>query len=92
MALNRDTGEFGLNSIYDNLSKPDRVKFNSPNAINIFQSVTSFNANEPDLRRSKRHFRFALKRIKLLNTWDLLPRYYFICLICKNILNFDLNI
>ena len=31
IALDRDMDEFGLNSIYDNLLKSDRVKFNLPN-------------------------------------------------------------
>ena len=65
IALNRDTGEFGLNSIYDNLLKSDRVKFNSPNVVDLCPNVVSLNANEPNPRRSKRiASAFALKRIR----------------------------
>ena len=35
IALNRDTGEYGLNSIYANLLKSDRVKFNSTNVVDL---------------------------------------------------------
>lgn len=68
IALNRDTGEYGLNSIYDNLLKSDRVKFNSPNVVDLCPNVISLNANEPNPRRSKRlASAFALKRIRDLN-------------------------
>jgi hypothetical protein len=67
-ALNRDTGEYGLNSIYDNLLKSDRIKFNSPNVVDLCPNVTSLNPNEPHPRRSKRlASAFALKRIRDLN-------------------------
>ena len=68
IALNRDTGEYGLDSIYDNQLKSDRVKFNSPYVVDLCPSVISLNANEPNPRRSKRlASAFALKRIRELN-------------------------
>ena len=60
MALNRDTGKFGLNSIYDNLLKSHEIKFISPNAINLCPSVSSLNAGEQDPRRVKRPLPFLL--------------------------------
>jgi len=68
MALNRHKGEFGLNSIYGNLLKSGRVKFNSLYTINLCPSVRSIHANEPDPGRAKRLGPvFALKRIRSLN-------------------------
>ena len=66
MALDRDMGEFGLNSIYNNLLKSGRVKFNSPTAINLFPSFSLIHANKSDLGRSKRLASvFALEILRL---------------------------
>jgi hypothetical protein len=68
VTLNGDTGEFGLNSIYNNLLKSDRVKFNSLNVVDLCPNFVSLNANEPNPRRSKRlASAFGLKRIIDLN-------------------------
>jgi hypothetical protein len=68
IALNRDTGEFRLNSVYNNLLKSNKAKFNSLNVVDLCPSVISFNADEPNPRRSKRlTSAFALKRIIELN-------------------------
>jgi len=84
LALNRDTVEFGLNSLYDNLLKSGRVKFISPNAINLCPSVSSIHANESDPERSKRLTSvFALERIRLLNNMWLfyfIYKFVFVCL------------
>jgi len=65
---------FGLNSIYDNLSKLDKVKFNSTNEINFCSSVSLFNAYEPVPITSKRFASvFALERIRLLNNMLFIP-------------------
>ena len=45
-SINRDTAEFGLNSIYDNLLRSNKVNITSPKSCD--------KSNEPEPKRSKR--------------------------------------
>ena len=69
MVLNRDTGELGLISIYDNLLKSDRVNFNSPNVINVCPSASSIHANEPDPRRSETRFHYCFGKNRIIKQY-----------------------
>ena len=53
-SINRDTGEFGLNSIYDNLLRSNKVNITSPKSYDLCPRNMSDISNEPELKRSKR--------------------------------------
>ena len=65
---NRDTGEFGLNSIYDNLLRSNKVNITSPKSYDLCPLDMSDNSNEPEPKRLKRFASaVALKKIKAIN-------------------------
>ena len=59
MALNRDTSDFGLNSIGNNLLKSDKVKFISPETFSLCPIVSSNITSKPEPGRSRR-FAFSI--------------------------------
>ena len=52
-SINRDTGEFGLNSIYDNLLRSNQVNITSPKSYDLCPCNMSDNFNEPELKKFK---------------------------------------
>ena len=53
-SINRDTGEFGLNTIYDNLLRSNKVNITSSKSYDLCPRNMSNNSNEPEPKRSKR--------------------------------------
>ena len=53
-SINRDTGEFGLNSIYDNLLSSNKVNITSSKSYDLCPRNMSDKSNEPEPKRSKR--------------------------------------
>ena len=67
-SINRDTGESGLNSIYDNLLRSNKVNNTSPKSYDLCPRNMSDNSNEPEPKRSKRFASaVALKKIRAIN-------------------------
>jgi hypothetical protein len=67
-SINRDTGEFGLNSIYDNLLRSNKVNITSPKSYDLCPRNTSVKSNEPEPKRSRRFASaVALKKIRAIN-------------------------
>ena len=67
-SINRDTGEFGLNSIYDNLLRSNKVNITSPRSYDLCPPNTSVKYNEPEPKRSRRFASaVALKKIRAIN-------------------------
>ena len=50
-SINRDTGEFGLNSIYDNLLSSNKVNITSPKSYHLCPRNMSDKSNEPEPKR-----------------------------------------
>ena len=68
ISINKDTGEFGLNSIYDNLLRSNTVNITSPKSYDLCPRNMSDNSNEPEPKRSKRlASAVALKKIRAIN-------------------------
>ena len=53
-SINRDTGEFGLNSIYDNLPRSNKVNLISPKSFDLCPPDLSDKSNEPEPKKSRR--------------------------------------
>ena len=53
-SINRDTGKFGLNSIYDNLPRSNKVHITSPKSYDLCPRNMSDKSDEPEPKRSKR--------------------------------------
>ena len=67
-SINRDTGEYGLNSVYDNLLSSNKVNITSPKSYNLCPHNMSDKSNEPEPKRSKRlASAVALKKIRAIN-------------------------
>ena len=67
-SINRDTGEFGLNSIYDNLLRSNKVNLILPKSYDLYPPDISDKSNEPEPKRSKRFASaVALKKIRAIN-------------------------
>ena len=67
-SINKDTGEFGLNSIYDNLLRSNKVNITSPKSYDLCPRNVSDNSNEPKPKRSKRlASAVTLKKIRAIN-------------------------
>ena len=67
-SINRDTGEFGLNSIYDNLLRSNKVNLISPKSFDLCPPDMSDKSNEPEQKRWNRFScAVALKKIRAIN-------------------------
>ena len=53
-SINRDTGEFGLNSIYNNLLRSNKVNIISPESFDLCLPDMSDESNEPEPKRPRR--------------------------------------
>ena len=67
-SISRDTGEFGLNSIYDNLLCSNKINITSPKSYDLCPRNMSDKSTEPEPKRSKRFaFAIALKKIRTIH-------------------------
>jgi len=66
--MNRDTGKFGLNTIYDNLLRSNKVNLISPKSHDLCPPDMSDKSNEPEPKRSRKFASdVALKKIRAVN-------------------------
>ena len=67
-SINRDIGEFGLNSIYDNLLRSNKVNLVSPKSFDLCPPDMSDKSNELEPKRLRRFASaVALKKIRAIN-------------------------
>ena len=67
-SINRDTVELGLNSIYDNLLRSNKVNLISPKSHDLCPPDMSDKSNEPEPKRSRKFASdVALKKRKAVN-------------------------
>jgi len=82
--LNRDTGEFGLNSIYDNLLKSNKINLVSLNNIDLFLTD-----NETSHKKSsQRTGSWEIKETAICNCFEeneRVKKYLINLLFCINI-------
>ena len=76
-SINRDTDEFGLNSIYDNLLRSNKVNITSPESYDLCPPDNSGKSNEPEPKRSRRFTSaVAVKKIRAINYMKLVYWVY----------------
>ena len=62
--IDRDGCEFGLNSIYDNLLRSNKVNITSPKSYDLCPRNMSGKSNEPEPKKSKICFRCCIEKNK----------------------------